>query len=242
MRARPLAPGSGRGSCISRTHADLRGHLRLPAPVARERVAGDVRLGDAALFGDVREKERPLLTLVVAAAAVWPFLLIGIVFPRQAALVLAILPVPEGDARIHRPRRLDRPDASDTPRRRLGAFAPKPVSIAPKRVEKAPRISDDPRPRARLPLRVRRGAGAQGVRPGLRPKGGARPAGDRARELHETVAKLRDALTRGGIPVVPRRRPGARARSADSSTSSRAPCSARTSPRSSSTCARTTSR
>jgi uncharacterized membrane protein YhaH (DUF805 family) len=49
-----------------------------------------------ALFGEVREKERPLLTLVVAAAAVWPLLLVGTIFPRPAALVLAVLPVPKG--------------------------------------------------------------------------------------------------------------------------------------------------
>ena len=49
-----------------------------------------------ALFGEVREKERPLLTIVVAAAAFWPFLLIGTIFPRPAALVLAVLPVPRG--------------------------------------------------------------------------------------------------------------------------------------------------
>ncbi len=49
-----------------------------------------------ALFGEVREKERPFLTLVVAAAAVWPFLLVGTIFPRQAALLLAIVPVPKG--------------------------------------------------------------------------------------------------------------------------------------------------
>jgi len=49
-----------------------------------------------ALFGEVREKERPFLTVVVAAAAVWPFLLVGTIFPRPAALLLAITPVPEG--------------------------------------------------------------------------------------------------------------------------------------------------
>jgi len=49
-----------------------------------------------ALFGEVREKERPLLTMVVAAAAVWPFLLVGTIFPRPAALLLAVAPVPEG--------------------------------------------------------------------------------------------------------------------------------------------------
>jgi hypothetical protein len=49
-----------------------------------------------ALFGEVREKERTSLTIVVAAAAVWPLLLVGTIFPRQAALLLAIMPVPEG--------------------------------------------------------------------------------------------------------------------------------------------------
>ena len=49
-----------------------------------------------ALFGEVREKERTFLTIVVAAAAVWPLLLVGTIFPRQAALLLAIVPVPRG--------------------------------------------------------------------------------------------------------------------------------------------------
>ena len=49
-----------------------------------------------ALFGEVRDKERTFLTIVVAAAAVWPLLLVGTIFPRHAALVLAVMPVPEG--------------------------------------------------------------------------------------------------------------------------------------------------
>ncbi|HYX21648.1 MAG TPA: hypothetical protein VFA98_12460, partial [Thermoanaerobaculia bacterium] len=49
-----------------------------------------------ALFGEVREDERTLLTATVGAAAVWPFLVTGTVFPRQAALFLTILPVPKG--------------------------------------------------------------------------------------------------------------------------------------------------
>lgn len=49
-----------------------------------------------ALFGEVREKERTFLTIVVAAAAFWPLLLVGTIFPRQAALLLAVMPVPKG--------------------------------------------------------------------------------------------------------------------------------------------------
>jgi hypothetical protein len=49
-----------------------------------------------ALFGEVREDERGLLTATVAAAAIWPFLVTGTVFPRQAALFLTIVPVPKG--------------------------------------------------------------------------------------------------------------------------------------------------
>lgn len=49
-----------------------------------------------ALFGEVREDERTLLTATVGAAAVWPFLVTGTVFPRQAALFLTIVPVPKG--------------------------------------------------------------------------------------------------------------------------------------------------
>lgn len=49
-----------------------------------------------ALFGEVGDKERSFLTVVVAAAAVWPLLLVGTIFPRQAALILAVIPVPKG--------------------------------------------------------------------------------------------------------------------------------------------------
>jgi hypothetical protein len=49
-----------------------------------------------ALFGEVREDERALLTATVGAAAIWPFLVTGTVFPRQAALFLTIVPVPKG--------------------------------------------------------------------------------------------------------------------------------------------------
>lgn len=46
-----------------------------------------------ALFGTPKESERTLLSAVVAASAVWPFLLIGVAFPRAAALVLAFVPL-----------------------------------------------------------------------------------------------------------------------------------------------------
>lgn len=49
-----------------------------------------------ALFGEVRDDERSLLTAAVAGAAIWPFLLVGTIFPRQAALFLVVVPVPKG--------------------------------------------------------------------------------------------------------------------------------------------------
>jgi hypothetical protein len=49
-----------------------------------------------ALFGEVREDERALLTATVGAAAIWPFLVVGTAFPRQAAVFLTIVPVPKG--------------------------------------------------------------------------------------------------------------------------------------------------
>jgi hypothetical protein len=49
-----------------------------------------------ALFGEVSAANRTWLSVAVGAAAAWPFLVLGIVFPRQAALVLAFLPVPRG--------------------------------------------------------------------------------------------------------------------------------------------------
>src|SRR5262245_8498280 len=48
-----------------------------------------------ALFGEVRASERTLLSMVVGAAAAWPFMLAGVVFPKEAALVLAFLPIPK---------------------------------------------------------------------------------------------------------------------------------------------------
>lgn len=38
-----------------------------------------------ALFGEVREDERTLLTATVGAAAIWPFLVTGTAFPGQAS-------------------------------------------------------------------------------------------------------------------------------------------------------------
>ncbi|MGE5414968.1 MAG: hypothetical protein ACM3NW_12385, partial [Syntrophomonadaceae bacterium] len=49
-----------------------------------------------ALFGEVPEDEKTLLTATVGAAALWPFLVTGTVFPRQAALFLTVVPVPKG--------------------------------------------------------------------------------------------------------------------------------------------------
>ena len=46
-----------------------------------------------ALFGTPKESERTLLSSVVAASAAWPFLLIGVAFPKAAALVLAFVPL-----------------------------------------------------------------------------------------------------------------------------------------------------
>ena len=45
-----------------------------------------------ALFGQPSAKEQPFLTGVVAAAAAWPVLLLGIAFPKIAALVVAFVP------------------------------------------------------------------------------------------------------------------------------------------------------
>ena len=49
-----------------------------------------------ALFGEVPDDERSLLTAAVAGAATWPFLLVGTILPRQAALFLVVVPVPKG--------------------------------------------------------------------------------------------------------------------------------------------------
>lgn len=45
-----------------------------------------------ALFGQPSPKEQPFLTGVVAAAAAWPVLLVGIALPKVAALLLAFVP------------------------------------------------------------------------------------------------------------------------------------------------------
>jgi hypothetical protein len=45
-----------------------------------------------ALFGQPSPKEQPFLTGVVAIAAAWPVLLLGVAFPKLAALLLAFVP------------------------------------------------------------------------------------------------------------------------------------------------------
>ena len=45
-----------------------------------------------ALFGQPSPKEQPFLTGVVAIAAAWPVLLIGVAFPKVAALLVAFVP------------------------------------------------------------------------------------------------------------------------------------------------------
>ncbi|MDB4971082.1 MAG: hypothetical protein JWN44_6771 [Myxococcales bacterium] len=45
-----------------------------------------------ALFGQPSPKEQPFLTGVVAAAAAWPILLLGVAFPKVAALLVAFVP------------------------------------------------------------------------------------------------------------------------------------------------------
>src|SRR5262249_7845634 len=49
-----------------------------------------------ALFGETSSSAKMWLSALVAAAAAWPILLIGVAFPKAAALVLAFLPVPRG--------------------------------------------------------------------------------------------------------------------------------------------------
>ena len=48
-----------------------------------------------ALFGDTSPKEKTWLSVLVAAAAGWPLLVFGVIWPRLAALVLAFVPLPE---------------------------------------------------------------------------------------------------------------------------------------------------
>lgn len=45
-----------------------------------------------ALFGQPSPKEQPFLTGVVAIAAAWPVLLVGIAFPKVAAMLIAFVP------------------------------------------------------------------------------------------------------------------------------------------------------
>ena len=45
-----------------------------------------------ALFGQPSPKEQPFLTGVVAVAAAWPVLLLGVAFPKVAALLIAFVP------------------------------------------------------------------------------------------------------------------------------------------------------
>ena len=47
-----------------------------------------------ALFTTVSENEKTAISLLVGAAAAWPLLLLGIPFPKLAALVLAFVPIP----------------------------------------------------------------------------------------------------------------------------------------------------
>ncbi|MEO5767512.1 MAG: hypothetical protein ABIS92_04105 [Polyangia bacterium] len=47
-----------------------------------------------ALFGRTSDRERTFLSGLVAAAAAWPLLLVGVAFPKAAALLLAFVPVP----------------------------------------------------------------------------------------------------------------------------------------------------
>ena len=48
-----------------------------------------------ALFGQTSKREQTLLTGVVAAAAFWPVLVLGVIFPKIATLVLAFVPLPK---------------------------------------------------------------------------------------------------------------------------------------------------
>jgi hypothetical protein len=48
-----------------------------------------------ALFGFVSGAEKVLLTGVVALAAFWPVLVLGVVFPRVTSFVVAFVPIPE---------------------------------------------------------------------------------------------------------------------------------------------------
>ena len=49
----------------------------------------------AALFGEVPKSEKTALSAAVAGVAVWPILLGGIAFPKVAAFVIALVPLPK---------------------------------------------------------------------------------------------------------------------------------------------------
>ncbi|MEP6994556.1 MAG: hypothetical protein ABI968_08560 [Acidobacteriota bacterium] len=49
----------------------------------------------SALFGEVQKSEKTLLSAVLGAVALWPILLGGIAFPKVAAFVLALVPIPK---------------------------------------------------------------------------------------------------------------------------------------------------
>src|SRR4029450_11714401 len=57
-----------------------------------------------ALFGRVSGVRKTVLSVVMAAAAAWPVLLLGVAFPRLAVLVLGFIPlsrsVPSGVVRV----------------------------------------------------------------------------------------------------------------------------------------------
>jgi len=48
-----------------------------------------------AVFGRVSRKEQTLLSAAIAAAAAWPILLVGTIFPKPMAMVVALLPIPK---------------------------------------------------------------------------------------------------------------------------------------------------
>jgi len=48
-----------------------------------------------ALFGVVAESERTMLSFAVGAAGLWPAMVFGVFFPKAAAVVLALLPIPK---------------------------------------------------------------------------------------------------------------------------------------------------
>ncbi|MFL5454823.1 MAG: hypothetical protein ACJ78X_00325, partial [Myxococcales bacterium] len=57
-----------------------------------------------ALFGRTTPKEQTVLSAVVAAAAAWPLLLVGVAFPKAMVFVVSFVPlsksVPSGILRI----------------------------------------------------------------------------------------------------------------------------------------------